>query len=100
MSVGPLGNTQALSGASQEVANQARRAASDQRAELAAGLGEMDADQETADRDADGRRPWEFPRKAQPSEPEEAKDVSADATPATQSKDASGQCGATLDLLG
>jgi hypothetical protein len=99
MSVGPLGNTQALSGASQEAASQARRAASDQRAELAAGLGEMDADQETADRDADGRRPWEFPRKDRPGEPEEAQSVSTDAPPA-QSKDASGQCGGTLDLLG
>jgi hypothetical protein len=101
MSVGPLGNTNALSGTSQELANQARRASSELKAEFAAGLGEMDADQEASDRDADGRRPWEF-RNRQPTG-EEVAPTAAEAElgqAASQSKDASGQSGAVLDLLG
>jgi len=100
MSVGPLGNINALSGTSQEVANLARRAASEQRAEQALGFGEVDADEGTTDRDADGRRPWEFPRqKAEGESTEPAGEQESSGAP-HQSKDATGNSGVVLDLLG
>jgi hypothetical protein len=99
MSVGPLGNTNALSGTSQEVNSQARRAASDLKAEFAAGLGEMDADQEAGDRDADGRRPWEIAQRSPEQETQEENANSSEVAP-VQSKDATGKRGNSLDLLG
>ena len=100
MSVGPLGNTNALSGTSQELTNQARRAASEQQAEFAAGIGEMDADHEAGDRDADGRRPWEFRTPQSPTEAgAENSEEQTGADTAPQSKDASGHSGTNLDLL-
>jgi hypothetical protein len=76
---------------------QQRRAASAQRSESAAGIGETDGqDHETAERDADGRRPWEIP--ANPKASDAADDPSADQS--RQSKDATGQTGSQLDLCG
>jgi hypothetical protein len=71
----------------------------DAQAEQAQGVGQTDGDEhETADRDADGRRLWELPakKKKQPK-PEE---VLANMQPPVASRDASGQCGNTLDLTG
>ena len=80
MSVGPMGGVAgSVAGsplaqtkgseperAQQEAVAQQRRAESDQKADSAAGIGETDGeDHETAERDADGRRPWEPP----PEEP-------------------------------
>jgi hypothetical protein len=79
--------------AQQDAAAQERRALSDQKADSASGIGETDGqDHETADRDADGRRPWErrtagHPRSEPVPEPQ-------------RSKDASGQSGNLLDLSG
>jgi hypothetical protein len=65
-------------------------------AEQASGIGQTNEDQETSERDADGRRPWEFPAKrgnaATEGEPVESAD--------RQSKDATGECGNQLDLTG
>ena len=107
MSVGPLtGLIGSLAGtpmaqskgaeverAQQDAAAQERRAASDQKADSASGIGQADGqDHETAERDADGRRLWErrpagHPQREPAPEP-------------PRSKDASGQSGNLLDLSG
>ena len=61
-----------------------------ERSEKAAGIGTTEQDQETSERDADGRRPWEFP-------PDKKKDADEGER---QSRDATGQCGTQLDLTG
>lgn len=112
MSVGPLGGVAgSLAGsplaqtkgseperAHQEGVTQQRRVDSDQKAESAAGIGETDGeDHETAERDANGRRPWEPPPEVKNAE--QAKEQS-DPSPQRQSKDATGQSGNLLDLSG
>jgi len=74
---------------------QNRQADSSRQADETAGIGRTKQDQESSERDADGRRLWEAP-------PEAAKDKAADANDAAtrQSKDASGQSGTNLDLTG
>ncbi|MEX2317024.1 MAG: hypothetical protein WD669_07725 [Pirellulales bacterium] len=73
-----------------------RQADAQQLAERAAGIGQTQQDQESSERDADGRRPWETPVKRGKRAPtEEATD-----SPPRQSKDASGHCGNQLDLTG
>lgn len=112
MSVGPMGGVAgSVAGsplaqtkgseperAQQDAVAQQRRVESDQKADSAAGIGETDGeDHETAERDADGRRPWEPPPEAK--DPEQTEDQSA--PPAQpQSKDATGQSGNLLDLSG
>ena len=50
--------------AQQESTARELRARSEQKAELAAGVGQADGDNhQTAERDADGRRLWEFPQR-------------------------------------
>jgi hypothetical protein len=71
------------------------RTQSDEKAELAAGIGQADGDDhETADRDADGRQLWRMPNGQ--VQDEAAGDSSQEARP----KDPSGQCGNMLDLSG
>lgn len=111
MSMGPLGIVGSVAGtplaqttgsdvdrASQETAAQARRTKSDLKAEQAAGIGQTEEDQQTSDRDADGRRIWE-----------EQQQSAADQSPCGQqpadeqsrrSKDPSGDRGRQLDLSG
>ena len=72
---------------------QGRQVDSDQRAERAAGIGQTEQDQESSERDADGRRLWELP--AKPSKRDAATDPAS-----RQSKDATGQSGTQLDLTG
>ena len=70
----------------------------DLKAEQAAGVGQTDGDEhETEERDADGRRPWELPRKKKTISFEES---SAAVEKASPSRDATGQCGNALDLTG
>jgi hypothetical protein len=76
--------------------SQLRQAASNQKAEQAAGIGQTEQDQETSERDADGRRPWEAPVAAVKQEKEE----DAAAVLVRQSKDATGHSGTQLDLTG
>jgi hypothetical protein len=80
--------------AEQDVGAQQRKVQSDQKAEAAAGIGETDGENhEPAERDADGRRPWEFPARKNP----EAGSAAQSPRP---SKDTSGQSGNLLDLSG
>jgi hypothetical protein len=108
MSIGSLGSVAASAAGSplaqakgseteraeQDVGAQQRKVQSDQKAEAAAGIGETDGENhEPADRDADGRRPWEFPAGNSP-------DAEPAAHPPRPSKDTSGQSGNLLDLSG
>jgi hypothetical protein len=68
-----------------------RRVNTEQSAEKSAGIGSTDEDQETSERDADGRMFWE--------RPEERKNEQEDALK-KQSKDPSGSSGNSLDLTG
>jgi hypothetical protein len=76
-------------------ATQQRQTDTDARAERAAGIGTTEQDQETNERDADGRRMWEAPPEKQATDEEEP----AAASP-RQSKDATGLSGTHLDLTG
>ncbi len=109
MSVGPMASIAAsLAGTSfaqsrgsdvertsQDSVQRERRVASEQHAEAAAGVGVTDQDQETSERDADGRRLWEETGKSKP-------DAGADIAPASERKalDATHQSGTQLDLSG
>jgi hypothetical protein len=73
-----------------------RQSDADQLAEQAAGIGQTHEDQESSERDADGRRPWESPTKRSQRPPTEEPTDS----PPRQSKDATGQSGNQLDLTG
>ncbi len=54
--------------AQQESTARELRARSEQKAEMAAGVGQADGDNhQTAQRDADGRRLWEFPQRHRPA---------------------------------
>jgi hypothetical protein len=101
MSVGPLTSAAGLPLAQikggevdrshHDIGAQHRHVYHAQKAEAAAGIGQPDGeDHETADRDADGRLPWE------PTEQEAADE----AIPPRQTKDATGQSGGLLDVSG
>src|SRR4249920_3136861 len=76
--------------------SQQRQVDANQKAELAAGIGQTEQDQESSERDADGRRLWEAPVK-----PGKAQDTTEDdAAHSRQSKDPTGQSGTKLDLTG
>ena len=70
-----------------------RRVTTEKTAEAAQGIGTTDEDQETSERDADGRMFWE-----RPAENDLIDEASA--AEARQSKDASGSSGNALDLTG
>ncbi len=70
-----------------------RRVTSDKSAEMAAGIGTTDEDQETSERDADGRMFWEHPGEKNKTDEETG-------LPAKQSKDPTGESGNSLDLTG
>jgi hypothetical protein len=107
MSIGSLGMIGSLATSStaqrvgdvekveRDTADRARQTESNSVAEEAAGIGHTEQESEASDRDADGRRPWEFPGHARRSEEE-----AAQAGPPHVSKDPTGQTGGTLDLLG
>jgi hypothetical protein len=88
----------------QEMGAAQHAAASETKAEAAAGVGEADGQEhQTADRDADGRLPWQRPAPAQPADPASEERLteppsSAAAIPAA--KDPAGQSGNLLDLRG
>jgi hypothetical protein len=76
---------------------QNRQVQADQKAERAAGIGQTEQDQETSERDADGRRLWEAQdEKAKTN----AQDAEVSEPSVRQSKDATGQSGTKLDLTG
>lgn len=111
MSVGPMGMIGSAAGsplaqsqgadvnrAQQETAGQARQTQMSEKAEQAAGVGQTEQDEETNDRDADGRRPWEIgPRPA----PESQAEAEPPPTPSScPGKDPAGVTGRQLDLRG
>jgi hypothetical protein len=98
----PLAQTQGsdVDRTSQESDAQVRRAQANQKAERAEGIGQTEEDHEAADRDADGRRPWELG--GQPDEEtagDQRNQPPSEADPAV-SRDATGQRGKQLDLSG
>ena len=71
------------------------RARSEQKAEMAAGVGQTDGDNhQTAERDADGRRLWEFPQRRRRAGRRPRRVASP------QGQDPTGQSGSMLDLSG
>jgi hypothetical protein len=110
MSVGPMGGLPAsAAGASlaqtkgsdvdrtqQDSAAQQRRVQTDQKAEMAAGIGETDGeDHATGERDADGRRLWE-----QMGDGSEKHGTGESGADQSRPKDPTGQSGSLLDLSG
>lgn len=86
-----------VSRAQLETSRQARQADSVKQAEDAAGIGKTDEDEQTSERDADGRRLWEIG----PDGKRRLKQTTSDsAEPPSQSKDPTGQSGQQLDLSG
>lgn len=109
MSIGPTGFAGSIAGsplaqtkgseierAQQDASNHERRVETDAKADDAAGIAATDGENdETHDRDADGRRLWE-------GSPQPGEKAESDETPteAPKSKDASGMAGTQLDLSG
>ncbi len=79
-----------------EALTQSREVDAKQKAEGAAGIGQTQEDEETSERDADGRRLWERPDQPADGTP----DVPNGEAATRQSKDASGLSGTKLDLTG
>jgi hypothetical protein len=75
---------------------QQRQAYGDSKAERAEGIGETEQDQETSERDADGRRLWEAPAESRPP----AVDAIPEPIEHRQVKDPTGVAGGVLDLTG
>jgi len=85
--------------AQQEHGARELKAQGDEKAELAAGVGQTDGDEhQTADRDADGRQVWQL-RRGAPAQRrgEQEQDVNP---PENRVKDPTGQSGNMLDLSG
>jgi len=76
--------------------NQGRQVDAKQKAESAAGIGQTEQDQQSSERDADGRRPWEVHEKTK----KEAAEAAAADTAIRHGRDATGQSGTKLDLTG
>lgn len=83
--------------AQKESLTQSRGIEAEQHAERSAGIGQTEQDQESSERDADGRRLWELPADAKKKNATPTGDVPGEAR---QSKDATGQSGTKLDLVG
>jgi hypothetical protein len=82
-----------------DTAAQHRQVDGNERTEQASGIGQTEEDQESSERDADGRRLWERPGKRGKNGKEEPASEDAAAL-SKQSKDPSGQSGTKLDLTG
>lgn len=110
MSIGPTGMMGGAAGshlpqtkgtdtdrAQQEAVEQARQAQTEGTAESAAGIGETEQDEQTGERDGDGRRLWE---KQGESNAKQKTGPDSSVTGPPRSCDASGQRGQNLDLSG
>lgn len=82
-----------------DTAAQFRQVDGNERSEKASGVGQTEQDQESSERDADGRRLWEAPTKPGKDGRDQLAD-SAAGSEARQSKDPTGQSGTKLDLTG
>jgi hypothetical protein len=78
-------------------ATQQRVASAEQKAADSAGIGLTEQDQESSERDADGRRLWEGPPEGQKKAVVSEVEIE---TLSRQSKDPTGQSGTQLDLTG
>jgi len=117
MSIGPFGGLAASAAGApfaqskgsevdqvqQGTSTQQRKIQTDQKAEIAAGIGQADGeDHQTGQRDADGRRLWE---KTSGQQPQTGSDQGSPADSSTGAdsptgKDPTGQSGSLLDLTG
>ena len=79
----------------QDTSNQTRQVKTEKTAEDAAGIGQTEEDQQSSDRDADGRRVLERSSGKKTDDPD---DTPKKEPP--QSEDPTGQCGTQLDLTG
>jgi len=119
MSIGPMGGIGASAAgaplsqtkgseaerAAQDNTSQQRVTAADKNAESAAGIGETSEDQESSDRDADGRRLWEQNEQAAAEEDNAQEDADKEASDdeaaaPRQVKDIHGESGNAVDLTG
>jgi hypothetical protein len=103
MSIGPLGLIGSLAAtplpqtaaeadnALREAGDRQRQAESAQRAEAAAGIGQMEEDSEAQDRDPDGRQPWKWSFTKQQG--------AGDAQPGNVEHSASGTTSGELDVI-
>lgn len=83
-----------LDRSAEAAAQDAHRLHSEKLAERANGVGQTDGeDHQAEERDADGRRPWEIPDRARPTQ-------SNDSSGGQQGPDPSGQLGRLIDLSG
>jgi len=82
----------------QETAAQARTTKTNEKADLADGIGQTTEDAETSDRDADGRRLWEPSDATDDQQPDDDSAYPDQQTP--RAKDPDGKRGANLDLSG
>jgi hypothetical protein len=82
--------------AQKESLAQHRQLDANDKAEQAAGIGQTHEDQESSERDADGRRLWE----GSPQGRKKDKASEEPESPSRQSRDATGQSGTQLDLTG
>ena len=109
MSIGPSGMIGSLAGSprsqakgtdtdrtQQDTSNQSRQVQADQKAENAAGIGETEQDEQTSERDADGRRLWEKPPEKEQTESAVIENLAAP----PRSREATKQRGTNLDLSG
>jgi hypothetical protein len=106
MSIGSLGNIGSLAAApatqrtsdtdktQAATSDKARAEAGVEYAEKASGIGDTQEDSKANDRDADGRRLWEF------DQPKEEDPVAEAETPEAKAKDPTGTAGRNLDLSG
>jgi len=83
--------------AQKESSTQQRIASADQKAADSAGIGHTEQDQESSERDADGRRLWE--QSPDGKKKTAATEAESEAL-SRQSKDPTGQSGTQLDLTG
>ena len=108
MSIGPMGMIGSAAGsqlaqtsgsdvdrAQQDRSATERKVSTEQKSGDAAGIGQTEEDEQTSERDADGRRIWE----AGP-EGEKEEETSEGTHEARQSKDPTGMSGTQLDLSG
>jgi hypothetical protein len=87
--------------AQKDTISQRRTSDADLHAEQTAGIGETEKDQESSERDADGRRLWERPHDDARKGAADASTAAADADVQNRlSKDPTGQSGTQLDLTG
>ena len=114
MSIGPMGGIPASAAGAplaqtkgseseraQESTAQQRRTKTDAKAEAAAGIGETSEDQESSDRDADGRRLWEHKEQDEETEQDDnITETEEGVSSPRQVKDVHGESGNELDLTG